>query len=161
VRRYRGGVEHINAVRIIGTVDVLYSAAVTAQLRELICAQTPPFSPFIDDRAAREAELRRIYTSAADGILTLQDKVGFYADCNTAHFANQWEALCSVLRSAPDAASMRTYVEAIGLDMDAFYRFYGHDVIADAVRYAKDLKDRYTVLWIAYGLGIKWKGDCQ
>ncbi len=136
-------------------IDVLYSAAVTAQLREQICALQPPFASFIDDRTVREEELRRIYTSAADGILALQDKVGFYADCDTALFAQKWQALCELLRDAPDYASMCDYVQGIGLNMDAFYAFYGHSVIADAVRYAKDLKDRYTILWIAYALGIE------
>jgi hypothetical protein len=54
---------------------------------------------------------------------------------------------------------MCTYVRAIGLDMAEFYRFYGEDVLADAVAFAKDLKDRYTILWLAYALGVEWKGD--
>ena len=32
---------------------------------------------------------------------------------------------------------------------------YGDKVLDDAVLYAKDLKDRYTVLWLAFALGIK------
>ena len=36
------------------------------------------------------------------------------------------------------------------LDGAELTRFYGEQKIRDAVRYAKDLKDRYTVLWIYY-----------
>ena len=38
--------------------------------------------------------------------------------------------------------------------MEEFYSLYGEDTLRDAVAYAKDLKDRYTVLWLAYELGI-------
>jgi hypothetical protein len=30
---------------------------------------------------------------------------------------------------------------------------YGEEKIKDAIKYAKDLKDRYTVLWLNYDLG--------
>ena len=35
-------------------------------------------------------------------------------------------------------------------NMAEFERLYGTDNIRDAVLYAKELKDRYTVLWLAY-----------
>ena len=36
------------------------------------------------------------------------------------------------------------------LDINEFYDLYGKQRINDAVIYAKDLKDRYTVLWLNY-----------
>ena len=42
-------------------------------------------------------------------------------------------------------------VEAVGLSMDELYETYGQAHIDEAIRYAKDLKDRYSVLWV-YGL---------
>jgi hypothetical protein len=38
------------------------------------------------------------------------------------------------------------------LDMSYFYKTYTDDKIKTAIRYAKDLKDRYTVLWMYYDL---------
>jgi len=38
----------------------------------------------------------------------------------------------------------------IGLDYAAFESLYGEAKIADALLYAKDLKDRYTVLWLYF-----------
>ena len=38
----------------------------------------------------------------------------------------------------------------IGLSYSDFIEFYGIQKIKDAVLYAKDLKDRYTVLWLNY-----------
>ena len=39
-------------------------------------------------------------------------------------------------------------VEAVGLSMDELYDTYGEAHIEEAIRYAKDLKDRYSVLWV-------------
>ena len=40
----------------------------------------------------------------------------------------------------------------VGLEMADFYRLYGKEKIENAILYAKDLKDRYTVLWLYYDL---------
>jgi hypothetical protein len=40
----------------------------------------------------------------------------------------------------------------VGLDVNEFYALYGKEKIKDAILYAKDLKDRYTVLWLNYDL---------
>ena len=38
------------------------------------------------------------------------------------------------------------------LDINDFNNMYGKQKINDAITYAKDLKDRYTVLWLYYDL---------
>lgn len=38
------------------------------------------------------------------------------------------------------------------MKMDEFYSLYSAKKIADAKLYAKELKDRYTVLWLYYDL---------
>ena len=73
---------------------------------------------------------------------------------DTSIFEEKWDDICALLREAPDAAQMEKYVTSIGLDMNEFYRFYGEETINNALRYAKDLKDRYTVLWMAFALGV-------
>ena len=45
---------------------------------------------------------------------------------------------------------MTSMIERVGLDFGEFQELYGKEKIADALSYAKDLKDRYTVLWLAY-----------
>ena len=138
-------------------IDVLYAAAVTAKLREDVLACNPPFSPYSEDRTAWEAEIRRIYTTAADGIIALQDKVGLYADIDCKQLADNWNALCEILREAPGYDTMVGFISAIGLNIEEFKAFYGEEILTNAVRYAKDLKDRYTVLWIAYALGVGYQ----
>ena len=53
---------------------------------------------------------------------------------------------------APAYETMLTYVNAIGLDIHEFEKFYGEKTLHDAILYAKDLKDRYSVLWMYYDL---------
>lgn len=126
--------------------DVLYAAVVTARLREILRGTKPERQSF--DRAAWESDIRRIYASSADGVIALQDKLGWYARDNFDVLLARWDAVCDVLSEAPSEADMRKRVEKIGLSMTEFEAFYGSAKISDAIRYAKDLKDRYSVLWL-------------
>ena len=50
----------------------------------------------------------------------------------------------------PSADEIRNMLSLVDLDMSAFYALYGAEKIENATLYAKDLKDRYSVLWIYY-----------
>ena len=127
-------------------IDVLYSAVVTARLREELLKVTPAKKAF--DRAAWEAEIRRVYSTSADGVIALQNKLGWYERDDEALILPRWDALCEILREAPDEQQMLALVERIGLHYEEFKALYGDAKLADAVKYAKDLKDRYSVLWL-------------
>ncbi len=136
-------------------IDVLYSAAVTARLREELVAIEPPLPSTTKRLDGWREDVRRIYSDAAEGVIALQEKVGLYQDMDAAKYASKWEEIRKLLASAPDYRTMCGYVNAIGLDMKDFVAFYGEETIREAILYAKDLKDRYTVLWLAYALGIE------
>ncbi len=138
-------------------IDVLYASVVTASLREQLLQTKLPFPSYQTNRTEWEREISRIYTSAADGVMALQDKVGLYGEIDNDKLAGAWDAVCRILSQAPGSLKMRTFVSSIGLNMADFYTFYGEKVLTDAVRYAKDLKDRFTVLWLAYALGIGYQ----
>ena len=135
-------------------IDVLYSAAVTAQLREKLLAIKKPLVAALPTESTRLKEIKRIYSSAADGILALQKKVGFYDTLNIHELDDRWEEICDVLSEAPTYKTMLGYLDDIGLNIHDFDAFYGNETIRDALLYAKDLKDRYTVLWLGYALGM-------
>ena len=138
-------------------VDVLYSAVVTAAIRRALLESAPQRQAF--DRAAWEKEIVRIYGGASQGVQRLQERLGWMTRDDSGDVLTRWEEICAVLREAPDEAQMRAMVSAIGLDVYEFGAFYGEEKIAEAIRYAKDLKDRYTVLWLAaqYHTPIGWK----
>jgi len=43
-------------------------------------------------------------------------------------------------------------MEAVGLHFSQSENLYGYDKIRDAMLYGKDLKNRYSVLWLYYTL---------
>ena len=43
-------------------------------------------------------------------------------------------------------------LDLVGLDINEFYALYGKKKVNEAIKYAKDLKDRYTALWLNYDL---------
>jgi len=46
--------------------------------------------------------------------------------------------------------SLPKFVRISLIDIADFYKLYGEEKINNAILFAKDLKDRYTVLWMNY-----------
>jgi len=134
-------------------IDVCFSAIETARLREVLLA-LPSLSGFTYsfDEEAYEAEIRRIYGGVADEVLALQKKLGWYERDRVSIYREKWEEIKKILADAPKADEMLSLAERVGLDKNAFYGLYSKEKIDDALLYAKDLKDRYSVLWMYYDL---------
>ncbi len=134
-------------------IDVCHSAIETAKLREeLLRLQEVSDVTWNFDEERYEADIRRIYTDAADEVLALQKKMGWYSINRLPIYREKWQEIREVLQSAPKAERMLELTERIGLSHDAFLQAYGEEKLADAKLYAKDLKDRYSVLWMYYDL---------
>ena len=103
-----------------------------------------------DDRW--EENIRRIYGKIADSVIALQDKMGWYREDRSAVHAQKWQEIREVLSEAPSSEQMTKDVESIGLDAAQFEAMYGKAKIEDALKFGKDLKDRYSVLWMYYDL---------
>ena len=129
-------------------IDVMYSAAVTCKLRELLLEKGIKTEK--QDRGDWQKEIRRIYSTSADECIALQNKVGHYAADDSAVVSSKLNEIKLVLQSCPSFNYIKNLLDEIELDFDAFINMYGQEKIADAVLYGKDLKDRYTVLWLYY-----------
>lgn len=129
-------------------IDVVYAAVLTARIRELILASNPERRAFNEEEWIQE--IKRIYLSSSDEVIALQQKVGWYWQDDTEKVLSKWNAIKEVLSEAPTEAEMLQMVEAVNLDYQEFVDLYGQEKIDDAVLYAKDLKDRYSVLWLYY-----------
>lgn len=139
--------------------DVLYSSVVTARLREILKVATPQKQVFV--RSEWEQEIQRVYTYSAQGVVALQDKMGWYQEDDSEQIEEKWDRICEVLGEAPSESEMLSLIHSIGFDMTAFEAMYGVERINDAIRWAKDLKDRYSVLWLfgRYHEPIEWAGN--
>ncbi|MBQ3866603.1 MAG: hypothetical protein II776_06845, partial [Clostridia bacterium] len=132
--------------------DVAYSTVVTAALRERLLAAPFPRRRYRLSEAEQKKEMERVYGPSAAGCMALQEKVGNYKADRTGIYLAKEKEIREILGEMPSADEIRKILAAAGYDMKAFYDLYGEEKIADAVKWAKDLKDRYTVLWVNFDL---------
>ena len=131
-------------------IDVAYSTVITAGIREKILSRPFPKAIYRPERGEYEKEMKRIYKSVAQGFMDLQDKVGNYQADRAALYLEKEEAIRKIFAKMPSAAEIEKMLAKVDLHTDKFYKLYGEKKIQDAVLYAKDIKDRYSVLWVNY-----------
>ena len=144
------GLVHHQPYLIHGT-DVAYSTIVTARMREKIRAlESPVFCA--EDETARKAAWARVFGPLAGEVASLQEKAGSYQKDRSAVYRGKWQEIRAILSECPSAGECRDMMLAVGFDPEEFISTYGEAKIRDAMLYGKDLKDRYTVLWLYYSL---------
>ena len=131
--------------------DVGYSTVVTAAMRQQICTiQTPNFHTV--PTQTRLAAYERIYGPCAKEVAELQREAGRYDKRVTAVYTEKWQEVLSILGECPTAAEIEQMLLSVNFDLAAFEKLYGADCIADGKLWGKDLKDRYSVLWLYFDL---------
>ena len=133
-------------------IDVAYSTVVTAKLREKLLSMPWPDKQYRLEREEYIAQVKQIYGPVAEGCITLQDKVGLYEKDMLSVYQAKEAEIRKVLAEMPKAEEIKQMLAAVNLDMDVFYSLYSADKLRDAISYAKELKDRYTVLWMYYDM---------
>jgi len=133
-------------------IDVSYSTVIIAQIREKVLKSEFPDVLYRLSREDYTEEINQIYKTVASGCIALQDKVGNYEADRLNIYREKEENIRHILDTTPSSEDIIKMLNVVGLDMREFYDLYGMKKINDAVLYAKDLKDRYTVLWLYYDL---------
>lgn len=134
-------------------IDVCYSAIETAIIREeLASMENISEYAYNFNKESYETNIRRVYGKLADEVLGLQNKLGWYNVDRVKVYREKWQEIRKIFAECPTSEQMRELIERVGLSYDSFREFYGEDKIKDAYLYAKDLKDRYSVLWMYYDL---------
>ena len=134
-------------------LDVVYSTVETQALREKILALGKcPEKMYQFDRDSWVGAINESYGSAADGVIALQDKMNYYGRGLEKVYREKWDGIREILSEVPSVRELNEILATAGLDFEFYNKFYGRDVIEDADLYAKDLKDRYTVLWLYFSL---------
>ncbi len=132
--------------------DVVYSTYYTQRIREMLLQLDEVEEHVSETKERRDANLRAIYESAADEIIALQNKMGWYEINRVPVYQAKWNEIKAVLREVPSCEEIKGYIESVGLDLKEFAALYSEEKIENALKYAKDIKDRYTVLWMYYDL---------
>ena len=133
-------------------IDVAYSAVITAEIREKILGSKFPDKLYREEDGEYKNKMKKIYGEVADGCIELQNEVGNYAADRAAVYHKKEEEIRQILSEMPSPDELTQMLSLVELDLAEFYDLYGKDKINDAILYAKDLKDRYTVLWLYYDL---------
>ena len=131
-------------------IDVAYSTVITAKIRNKIINEEFPNKIYRDKKYSEK--MQEIYKSVANGCIELQNKVGYYSKDRLEIYKRNEKEIKEILSRAPDFEETENMLNAVGLDMSEFYDTYSMEKITNAVLYAKDLKDRYSVLWLYYDL---------
>ncbi len=133
-------------------IDVAYSTVITAQIRERVLKSELPNAVYRLSRTDYIKKMEQIYSSVAGGCVALQDRVGNYAADRSNIYRQKQAQIREILSEMPSAEETKDMLRLVGLDIQEFYDMYGAEKINTAVMYAKDLKDRYTVLWYNYDM---------
>lgn len=132
--------------------DVAFSTVYTCRMREEILKLDVPEQAQEFDCAEWESKIRSVYGTAAQGVIELQNKAGVYTEDKISVYKEKWNKIREILEDAPSADEITAYLESVGLDISDFEKVYGKEKIENAKWFAKDLKDRYSVLWLYYCL---------
>ena len=133
-------------------IDVAYSTLITTQIREKLLNEKFPSKLYRSTREELEQNIEKIYKQSAKGCLELQDKVGNYKADRLNIYLEKEQEIKAILDEVPSYEDIFDMLDLVGLNINEFYSLYGKKKINDAVLYAKDLKDGYTVLWLNYDL---------
>ncbi len=131
-------------------IDVAYGTVVTAKIRERILKSVFPEFSYRPERAAYEKTMQAVYGPVAEGCIALQDKVGHYQADRSGIYREKEQEIKALFASYPTADEIEAMLQLAGLGVAEFYDLYGEEKINEAIFYAKELKDRYTVLWMHY-----------
>lgn len=131
--------------------DVAYNTILTAGMRERICRMEEPcFCQ--ESEEDRDSAWERIYASVAEEVRILQREAGSYERDLTPVYRENWQEIRRILAKCPSAAECDEMMCAVGLSFPECERLYGRQKIQDAMLYGKDLKNRYSMLWLYYSL---------
>ena len=133
-------------------IDVAYSTLITTKIREELLSKKFPTSIYRSSETELEQNIKRIYKDSAEGCMELQNKVGNYSTDRMDIYTEKEKEIKEILDEVPSYEDIYDMLYLVGLNIDEFYSLYGKEKIGDAILYAKDLKDRYTVLWLNYDL---------
>ena len=134
-------------------IDVAYSTVITADIRKKLLNRKFPTVQYKEDREEYISNLKKSYLSVAEGCIELQDKLGTYKKDRLSIYIKKEKEIRDILKKMPSGKEIEEMLSLVGLDIKEYYELYGNKKIENAIRYAKDLKDRYTVLWLNYDTG--------
>ncbi|NLB41666.1 MAG: sn-glycerol-1-phosphate dehydrogenase [Clostridiales bacterium] len=135
-------------------IDVAFSTVVTCALRHKLASSEPIDFEYSFDGEQWEKNIYNIYGEAAEGVISLQKRLGLYSNKNFKKITDNWDKIREVLCEVPSYLDIVELIKIVGLNMKSFYDMYDEEMIINSILYAKDLKDRYTLFWLLQDVGL-------
>lgn len=130
-------------------VDVGQASYYTALLRDKLLESDLSFDFRFDPKSHFE-KVQSLLPRAAGGIVELQTKTALHGN---SHGNYDDKGIKAVLATAPRAESVKKLLFLAGLNPRELTEFYGEETVHNALKYGKELKDRFSVLWLYEYLG--------
>ncbi len=133
-------------------IDVAFSTVITQMLREEILDLDSLDRQYTPPRQEYEAKIKELYGPVADGCIALQDKMKRYETDRSKIYKEKEREIREILKEVPPCGDILDLLLLAELDVEQFLSTYSAEKLDNASLFAKDLKDRYTVLWLYYDL---------
>lgn len=128
-------------------MDVAYATIEVQRIREALVQRPWATGNLVGAYQQWKENLKRVYGKIADEMIELQEKAGFYTENERAFYIEHRDEIEKILMEPPAAQEILQLLRQTGMAYTEFLHLYGERKIKEAICFAKDLKDRYTVLW--------------
>ena len=93
-----------------------------------------------------------IYHDYKTEVCKIQNKAGRYQKELDGFYLAHWEEIRRILSECPSADAIEKMLTDVGFSLPAFEAMYGKKKVQNSIWFGKDLKDRYSVLWLYFTL---------
>ena len=108
--------------------------------------------------ATWESEIKEVFREAAPEVLQLEEEVQKNSTSNWTRrievMAKRWPKIQEVLEGVPSAQEVAELIRGVGGAADPSEVGIKADLVREAIIYAKEVRSRYTVLQLAWDLGL-------
>ena len=139
-------------------IDVAYGTVITSNLRTRLAQMNPTsfvrLSVQEESRKNWEEAIQEVFGSLSTSVISLQEQTGLYQKDRYREVRSQWKNIRKILNEVPDGITVMKILKRMGFQNEEFTQLYGSEKIRKAVEFAKDLKDRYSLLWLLNDVGM-------
>lgn len=137
--------------------DVGYTTIVTTELREKVLKiEKPEFSAIPKEQ--REAFYKKIFGDFSGEVVTLQNEAKRYDNPVFDKYIANWDKVKEILSECPSSEEIKTMLTDAGIDLSKFRELYDEKRIENGIWFGKDIKDRYSILWLHFDLFFAKEG---
>lgn len=131
--------------------DVGYTTILTTEMREKVLkVETPEFA--VVSKEIREKYYKDIFFDFYTEVVDVQEKAGRYESPVFDKYIKNWDKVKDILSRYPSSDEIKTMLTDVGIDLTEFRKLYDEKRIENGMWFAKDIKDRYSILWLYFDL---------